>query len=94
MRVLETDGQETLQQYPCEYQFKAFGCAKPESNFADAVHSVINEIVPITRDAIKHRPSSKGSYLCVSVVTYLHNEQQRQDIYRALQRLEKLKYLL
>lgn len=94
MRVLENNVQETLQEYPCEYQFKAFGCAEPESNFAALVHATINEIVPLSLDAMKHRHSSSGSYLCVTVMIYLHNEQQRQDIYRALQSLEGLKYLL
>ncbi len=94
MRIIENDVQKTLQEYPCEYQFKVFGCADQESNFAELVHATINEIVPLALDAIKHRHSSNGAYLCVTVIIYLHNEQQRQNIYRALQSLEGLKYLL
>ncbi|MDY0190409.1 MAG: DUF493 domain-containing protein [Desulfuromonas sp.] len=94
MQILNNASQETLQEYPCEYQFKAFGCAKPESNFAALVHETINEIVPIEVDALQHRHSGNGAYLCVTVVIYLDNEQQRQNIYQALQQLEGLKYLL
>lgn len=94
MQVLESNQSETLQEYPCEYLFKAFGSSHPDDNFAMLVHEAINNVLPISLDAMKHRPSSKGTYLCVTVVTYLHNEQQRQQIYTALQRLEGLKYLL
>lgn len=94
MRVINSDSEETLQQYPCEYQFKVFGCLEPQEEFISSVHGAVNDVVPVAADAVKHRPSSKGSYICVSVVACLENEQQRQDIYRALQKLEGLKYLL
>lgn len=95
MYVLNNDNQQqTLQDYPCDYLFKAFGPSDPAADFFGQVHSAVNQVVPVGRDAIKQRPSSKGTYLCVSVATYLHNEQQRQAIYRALQSLEGLKYLL
>lgn len=94
MQVLETNGQTTLQHYPCEYLFKAFGSAEQEVDFAAAVYGAINRVLPVSREAIKHRPSSNGRYLCVTVVTYLHNDEQRQMIYRLLQQIEGLKYLL
>jgi putative lipoic acid-binding regulatory protein len=94
MQVLESNQSETLQEYPCEYLFKAFGSSHPDDNFAMLVHEAINEILPVSLDAMKHRQSSKGTYLCVTVITYLHNEDQRQQIYTALQRLKGLKYLL
>lgn len=94
MQVIASNSKETLQQYPCEYLFKAFGCSEPAMEFVLAVHAVINEVVPVDVNDIKHRPSSKGAYVCVSVAAYLENEQQRQNIYNALQQLEGLKYLL
>lgn len=94
MRVIESDNTETLQEYPCDYQFKVVGSADLDADFATLVHAAINQVLPVALDAIKHRQSSKGTYLCVTVITYLHNEQQRQDIYQALQRIEGLKYLL
>ncbi len=94
MEVISSDCQETLQQYPCEYQFKVFGVVDSETQFVDLVHATINKVVEVSHDAIKQRPSNNGTYVCVTVVTYLHNEQQRQSIYQALQCLEGLKYLL
>ena len=94
MKVLESNNEETLQEYPCDDLFKAFGPCDPEHDFVGCVHRAVNEVLPVSRDAMKHRPSSKGTYLCVSVTTYLHNEQQRQAIYKALQCLEGLRYLL
>lgn len=94
MQVIESNQSETLQEYPCEYLFKAFGSSHPDDDFARLVHQAINDIIPISLDAMKHRPSTKGTYLCVTVTTYLHNDDQRQRIYTALQRIEGLKYLL
>jgi putative lipoic acid-binding regulatory protein len=94
MKVLQSDREETLQEYPCDYMFKAFGPSEPHHNFAQKVHKAVNNVLPVSHDALKQRPSSKGAYMCVSVVTYLHNEQQRQRIYQALQNIDGLKYLL
>jgi|GEM_PF-584505 len=94
MQVIESNQTETLQEYPCEYLFKAFGSSHPDDDFANLVHQAINEVVSISLDAMKHRQSPKGTYLCVTVTTYLHNDDQRQRIYTALQRIEGLKYLL
>ncbi len=85
---------DTLQEYPCDYQFKAFGPAAAQDDFFRRVHSAVDSVVPLALDACKQRLSAKGSYMCVSVLVRLHNEEQRQNIYRALQQLEGLKYLL
>ena len=85
---------KTLQQYPCDYQFKVFGQVVADDDFMARVHAAVNCVTVVPLDACKQRPSSKGGYVCVSVAAYLHNEQQRQDIYRQLQQLEGLKYLL
>lgn len=94
MFVLKSQSDETLQEYPGDYMFKAFGPSAPEHRFAEKVHGAVNQVLPVSQDAIKQRPSTKGAYVCVSVLTYLHNEQQRQEIYRLLQNIDGLKYLL
>nr|WP_320051094.1 DUF493 domain-containing protein [uncultured Desulfuromonas sp.] len=94
MFVLNSQNDETLQEYPCDYMFKAFGPSAPEHGFADRVHRAVNAVLPVPRDAMKQRPSSKGAFVCVSIMTYLHNEGQRQEIYRVLQNVDGLKYLL
>lgn len=94
MIVLDSENKETLQEYPCDYQFKAFGSSDLQDDFVGQVHRAVNQVLPVAFDAMKERPSSKGTYTCVSVATYLHNDQQRQAIYTALQQIEGLKYLL
>jgi hypothetical protein len=94
MKVLATNSKQTLQQYPCEYLFKAFGVAEPAGEFAGRVHAAIDTIVSIELEALQCRRSSKGGYLCVTVLVNLATEDQRQQIYRNLQTLEGLKYLL
>ncbi|MCK9171980.1 MAG: YbeD family protein [Desulfuromonas sp.] len=84
----------SLQEFPCDYLFKAFGPATAEASFADRVHAAVNRVTCVSRDALRLRHSRQGSYLCVSIVVYLHNEQQRQRIYQQLRAVEGLKYLL
>ena len=94
MKVLQTNSNHTLQQYPCEYLFKAFGVADSAGDFAARVHAAIDKIVSVELAALQCRQSSKGGYLCVTVMVNLATEDQRKQIYRNLQTLEGLKYLL
>ncbi|MBN2645329.1 MAG: DUF493 domain-containing protein [Desulfuromonadaceae bacterium] len=86
--------QQTLQEFPCDYLFKAFGSNDPAECFAERVVAAVNDVVTVPRDAFKQRTSCKGGYLCVSVVAYLHNDQQRQRVYASLRQIEGLRYLL
>lgn len=83
---------EELVEFPCDYIFKAFG---PHSEaFVDSVRSTVNRTVFAPLDAIKVRPSRQGEYQCVTVVVRLLNIDQLKTIYRDLQQLPELKYLL
>ncbi|BCA79527.1 DUF493 domain-containing protein [Desulfuromonas sp. AOP6] len=88
------DSSDSLIQFPCDYVFKAIGSEGADGSFLRAVHRAVSDIVPVPLDALKCRPSSRGSYLAVSVLVRLHNMQQVHDIYAALRGVEGLKFLL
>ncbi len=83
---------DELVEFPCDYVFKAFG-ANNEA-FVTSVRSTISATVFAPLDAIKVRSSSKGEYQCVTVVVRLQNVEQLKAIYKDLQQLAELKYLL
>jgi putative lipoic acid-binding regulatory protein len=85
---------KTLLDFPCDYIFKAFGPHDGEGIFAGAVKNAVETVLPLSLDAVRERPSSSGTYVCVSVVVRLHNIAQVHAIYGALQGIPELKYLL
>jgi len=83
---------EDLLEFPCDHQFKAFG--PNEGDFSATVRKAIGSVVSVPLDAVRSRPSSRGSYVCVSVLVRLHSYDQMKRIYSALQDIDELKYLL
>jgi hypothetical protein len=83
-----------LLEFPCDYQFKAFGPGDEDDGFVIAVREAVSSVVPVSRDAVRTRFSSRGAYLCVTVVVRLYNADQIKAIYAALRRIEGLNYLL
>lgn len=83
-----------LLEFPCDYQFKAFGPREEDDGFVLAVREAVSSIVPVSIDAVRIRSSSRGTYLCVTVVVRLYNIDQIKAIYASLRRIETLKYLL
>jgi len=83
-----------LLEFPCDYQFKAFGPMDEEDSFARAVRDAVSSVVAVSSNAVRKRSSSRGTYLCVTVVVRLYNADQIKSIYAALRRIESLKYLL
>lgn len=83
-----------LLEFPCDYQFKVFGPAADDNDFAGAVHRAANSVMPVSRDALKVRLSSGGRYLCVTLLVRLQNRTQLDAMYRVLRQLPELCYLL
>lgn len=81
-------------EFPCDYVFKAFGPAGPDSYFAQRVRSAVSSVAEVSLDAMKMRSSTGGKYLCVSVVVRLFNNEQLKAIYLSLGQVEGLAYLL
>ena len=83
-----------LLEFPCGYQFKAFGPNDAEDTFVLAVREAVSSVVPVSLDAVRTRLSGRGTYLCVTVIVRLYNVDQVKTIYASLRRIETLKYLL
>lgn len=85
---------EQLLHFPCDFIFKAFGPNAEPGQFAREVQEAIANVVPVPLDALKIRLSSRGTYVCVSVLVRLHSFDQMQEVYQALRGVEGLKFLL
>jgi putative lipoic acid-binding regulatory protein len=84
---------EALLNFPCHYQFKAFGPAADET-FQESVLQAVNRIVAVSRDSLQTRLSSGGQYQCITVPVRLENSAQLTGIYDILRGIEGLRYLL
>lgn len=89
-----SDSPRELIEFPCHFEFKAFGPGAAESRFCEQVLTAVSTVVQASRQAMRTRPSSGGKYQCVSVLVTLQNRRQLDAVYAALRELEDLKYLL
>jgi putative lipoic acid-binding regulatory protein len=87
----KTDPKDLLE-FPCRYQFKAMGLSGTE--FKEAVIAAVDKHVSVAADAVRCRPSGKGTYQAVSVLVTLHNYVQLTSIYAELRKIDNLKMLL
>jgi putative lipoic acid-binding regulatory protein len=83
-----------LLEFPCHFEFKAFGPGDNDETFLVKVLNAISSVVPVSRQATKSRPSSAGKYQCVSALVTLQNRTQLEAVYAALRKIDDLKYLL
>ncbi len=89
---METSDPRDLLEFPCHYQFKAMGLAGDE--FKQAIVTSITNHATVTADAVKSRPSGKGTYQAVSVLVTLHNYEQLTAIYADIKLVAGLKMLI
>jgi hypothetical protein len=89
----ESSEKERLE-FPCHFEFKAFGPGDDDETFLNKVLDAISTVVPVSRQATKSRPSSAGKYQCVSALVTLQNRTQLDAVYTALRKIDDLKYLL
>ena len=83
-----------LIEFPCPFEFKAFGPGGDESGFFDQVLKAVATVVQVARQSMRTRPSSGGKYQCVSVLVTLQNRSQLEAVYTALRKIEDIKYVL
>lgn len=88
-----TCGDELLE-FPCHFEFKAFGPGDTDGTFLAKVQDAIGTVAPVSRQAMKSRPSSAGKYQCVSTLVTVQNRAQLEAVYAALRTIDDLKYLL
>ena len=89
-----TSSRPELLEFPCHFEFKAFGPGDDDEIFLAKVLNAISTVVPVSRQAMKSRPSSAGKYQCVSALVTVQNRTQLEAIYTALRNIDDLKYLL
>lgn len=80
--------------FPCHFEFKAFGPGGADSPFCDQVAAAVGRVVQVSREAMKSRASSGGKYQCVTVLVTLQNRDQMEAVYAELRKIDGLKYLL
>jgi putative lipoic acid-binding regulatory protein len=85
---------DELLQFPCHFEFKAFGPGDDDETFLIKVQNAIGTVVPVARQAMKSRPSSAGRYQCVSALVTVQNRAQLEAVYAALRTIDDLKYML
>jgi putative lipoic acid-binding regulatory protein len=83
-----------LIEYPTVYTFKVMGKQGP--GFAEHVRDLFRKLMgtEISPDSIREQPSSKGTYVSLSVSVYLLSEEHRRAIYAELHKDERVVYYL
>ena len=90
------DGEENkpLIEYPTVYTFKVMGKQAPD--FVQYVRDLFRLLMgtEISPDSLREQPSSKGTYVSVSVSVYLLSEEHRRSIYSRLRQEPRVVYYL
>jgi putative lipoic acid-binding regulatory protein len=86
--------QKPLIEYPTVYTFKVMGRHAPD--FVEYVRGLFRLLMgtEISQDSIREQPSSKGTYVSVSVSVYLLSEEHRRTIYARLRQEQRVVYYL
>jgi putative lipoic acid-binding regulatory protein len=92
--MMPSDSSPELMEFPCHFEFKAFGPGGEDSSFFNLVEAAVSNIVQVSRQAMKTRPSSAGKYQCVSVLVTLQSRAQMEEVYAELRKIDGLNYLL
>ena len=74
---------ETLLEFPCDFPIKIMGRASPE--FRALARSLVEKHTgPLADDAIQDSLSRNGAFVSVTITINAQNQQQLDDIYRAV----------
>lgn len=85
-----TEENKSLIEFPTRFALKAMGKAVPE--FQSAVLAAVQQYAPDTQaESITVRPSSQGNYVGATIDVYVENQEQLDNIYRALTSHELVK---
>ncbi len=83
-----SDGLE-LEQFPCVYTFKIFG--RHDAAFVDRVRQIVGATLgAVPLDSMKVRESARGRYLSVTIVIWVHNRAQLEQVYADLRADEQV----
>jgi len=83
-----------LIEYPTVYAFKVMG--KQEHGFSEYVRLLFTRLMgtEVSRDSIAIQPSTKGTYVSLTVSVYLLSEEHRRTIYLQLHQEKRIVYYL
>lgn len=81
-----------LIEFPCDFEFKAFG--PNDEAFKLAVTEAVASVQPVSRHALRERSSGNGSYRCVTVLLRIESRDHLHAVYRQLRSVERLRFLL
>ncbi|AFI85609.1 HP0495 family protein [Methylophaga nitratireducenticrescens] len=89
----ESNGEETLLEFPCEYPVKAMGETHPQ------LDNIVVEIIrkhagAISEGAVTSKQSSGGKYTSITVVIEATSKKQLDAIYQELSGHQAVKYVL
>ncbi len=84
---------ETLLEFPCRFPIKVMGRDIPEFH-PDVLAIITKHAGEISADDVHTQPSSKGSFVSLSVTITVENRQQLNDVYSALQANEQVMMVL
>ena len=91
--MTDKDTPESLIEYPCQFPIKVMGIAGDELEIA--VLEIFRRHVPdIAEDSIRQRPSSKGTYMALTVTITATSREQLDALYMELTSCEHVKYCL
>ncbi len=83
----------TLIQFPCKFPIKIIGLM--QDGFAQDIAHVIKKIdATFDEGCIEMKPSSKNHYISLTVTVFVYNQEQLDNIYRALSGHSLVKFVL
>ncbi len=92
-KALELDEKKPLIEYPTVYTFKVMG--RQASDFPTYVRELFQRLLEgKDPESIVEQPSSKGTYVSLSVAVRLESEEQRRAIYTQLHGDPRIVYYL
>ena len=77
------ESKKSLIEFPCHFPIKVMGKNVPE--FSQVICDLLLELSPgFDMAGVQMRPSSKGNYLSLTCEVYVSNQEELDNIYRAL----------
>ena len=90
---MNTKTDKQLINFPCKFPIKVIGIM--QDGFAQEIANVIKNIDNTFNEAcIQMKTSSKNHYLSLTVIVFVENQEQLDNIYRALSKHSLVKFVL
>ena len=75
--------EESVIEFPCDFPIKMMG--RDDPGFRDTVTAIVEKHAgPVSEDAIKAAPSSKGNFIAITITIDAESQEQLDNIYQDL----------